>query len=155
MREKTILSRLRVGMVIPVSVAQDHIDDSDPCDKDNCMLSRAFIDLLSQSGLSGPFRVKSTNHGVMWDLGTRRLVGVFDSKTARRIFTYDRVFKKTRSKIKAAATVKPFLARIMIESNQAKPAFPPMSEAAKAALRDRPRKHKEATRAGKARDLSM
>jgi hypothetical protein len=53
----------KVGGVMTPRVTQQHIDDSDPCDKENCMLSEGFVDYLTEKfGADKNYKVKSTNH---------------------------------------------------------------------------------------------
>src|SRR5262249_41147560 len=101
--------RVNVGDVIPTPVSREAIDRSTPCQKDECMVFEGFDDLAKTHQL--PVRkVKVTNHGLVFDLGGRRILTVFDTKTADRIYNYDALFRKTRSKEKARASVKPFVA---------------------------------------------
>ena len=149
------------GDALYVNVGPEHIGDSDPCNKDNCMLSRSIIDFLvsTYGGKASDFKVKSTNHGVTFDLNGRKYVVVFDTNTARRIYKYDQTFKETRSKEKARATVRPFKTRMMIEASSAVTKWPTMSEETKSKLRALPRKDKARTHTPKAtgtrRELSL
>jgi hypothetical protein len=135
-RTKTI----KVGTVIPVQVTREDIDASYPCDKDSCMLTRAGIRTLKERFGDDNYRVKSTNHGMTFDIGGHRVLCVFDHQTGHRIYQYDEVYKKTRSVAKARAAAKPSKAKLMVESCQRIPVYPPMSEETKKALRERPRR---------------
>ncbi len=157
--------KFNVGSSHPVRVKLEHIQDSDPCDKTNCMLTRSVIAyLLSMYGET--FKVRSTNHGLTLDFKGRRITFVFDTSTAKKIYNYDRVFKKTRSRKMAWETVGTgFKAKLMVEANTAIPVFPPMSEEikeklaqskiAKRAKRKGSRIPPHPTRDAKARHLSL
>lgn len=151
-------TRLKPGTIIPTQVAQPHIDNSDPCNKDNCMLSRAiFAHLVSVYG-DRNFRIKSTNHGVIFDLAGRRYTGLFDTKTAQKIYAYDEIFKTTHNKAKARAAIRPFKARLIIEKSMAVPVPPPMSAEDKVRIRKYPHNNNQAHRAkktGSRRELSL
>jgi hypothetical protein len=137
--------KIKVGTVFRVSVSQKHIDESIPCDKPHCMLSLAGNSLLiSQLGPRN-YNVRSTNHGMTFDVAGERILGVFDHQTGHRIYKYDEVFKKTKSMDKARSSVKPFVARLMVESCQKIPTYPPMSEEKKALLAE---KRKDRVRTG-------
>lgn len=128
---------LKPGDALYVPVGSAHICDSDPCNKDNCMLTRALIAHLvaTYGGKSGDFKVKSTNHGTLFELGGRRYMAVFDTKTAARIYKYDQTYRSTRSKEKARAVVRPFTTRMMIESSSAVVKRAPMTTTVKEHLR--------------------
>lgn len=127
-------TKFSVGSSHIAHVKREHINNSEPCNKDNCMLSRAVVDLLVT--LYGKkFKVKSTNHGVVLSFEGRRIVFVFDTNTAQKIWVYDNAFKKMHSVDKAWASVRPFRAKLMVESNKALPVYPVMSDATKKALR--------------------
>jgi len=105
----------------------------------------------------GATNIKATNHGLIFDIKGRRILTVFDTKTCEKIYNYDEIFTKTRSKEKARAAVKPFTARLMVESNTAVPPRIPMTQEQKDALAEWRKKHPrsksaKATRAGR-RDL--
>lgn len=127
--------KISIGSRWIIPVKQEHINESDPCNKDKCMLTRALKAFLAENFGQVNYRVKSTNHGTVFDIHGRRLTAVFDTGTGNTIYGYDQTFKKTRSKARAIAGVKPFSARIMIESNSAVPKFAPMTAEAKARLR--------------------
>jgi len=133
---------LKVGTAFFSPVNPEHIQGSDPCNKDNCMLSRSLPDYLVAKfgGKASDYKIKSTNHGTTFVLKGRRYVCVFDTKTAATIYRYDEIFRRTRSKEKARASVKPFKARVMVEATQLLPKFPAMSEERKAYLRSLPKK---------------
>lgn len=152
----------RPGDALPVYVDETlHVRESDPCNKDNCMLSRAFIDHLVKTygGKSSEYKVKSTNHGVTFVMKGRKYVAVFDTKTATKIYKYDRTFQTTKSKDKARAQVRSFTARVMIEASNAVTKWPAMTEAVKSHLRSMPRKKPNAPyvpkSTGIARELSL
>lgn len=152
---------MKVGEVITLPVGNEHIRESDPCNKDNCMLTRAFIAYLvaTYGGNARDFKVKSTNHGTTFELHGRKYLAVFDSKTAATIYKYDQTFRETRSKEKARSGVRPFKTRLMIESTTAATQWPPMSPETKAKLRALPQKEKTATyvpkTTGTRRELSL
>ena len=151
-------STLKVGTVITVPVEQEHIEDSDPCNKDNCMLSRAFFAHLVALFGDRNYKVKSTNHGVIFDLCGRRFTCVFNTKTANIIYTYDKLYTSSHSKTKARAAIKPFTARLIVEASVAVPKFPPMSEETKAKLRKYPKVRSgfhAPTKTGTRRELSL
>lgn len=148
-----------VGSRWNIPVKQEHIQDSDPCKKTNCMLTRALVDFLGTlfGEPASKYHVKSTNHGAIFDLHGRRLLVVFDRKTSVKIYNYDCTYTKTRNKTRAIASVKPFKAKIMIESNTAVPKYPPMSEETKAKLQARERTEHgyRPTLGGSRRQLSL
>lgn len=155
-------SRFAVGNVLNIDIRPEHISDSDPCNKDNCMLSRALPDYLvaTYGGSARDYKVKSTNHGTTFELNGRKYLAVFDSKTANRIYKYDQIYRETRSKEKARSGVRPFTTRLMIESSVVATKWPPMSEETKAKLRSLPRKKRAATSyvpraTGSRRELSL
>lgn len=154
-------TRMKVGEVITIPVGNEHIRESDPCNKDNCMLSRALTAHLvaTYGGNARDFKVKSTNHGTTFELGGRKYLVVFDNKTATTIYKYDQTFKDTRSKEKARSGVRPFKTRLMIESTTAATKWPPMDPETKAKLRALPRKEKTGTyvpkTTGTRRELSL
>jgi hypothetical protein len=129
-RAKTI----KVGTVIPLSVTQRNIDESIPCDKGKCMLTLSGIETLEARFGKQRYNVKSTNHGMTFDINGYRILCVFDHNSGHRIYTYDEIFRKTRNMAKARASVKPFKAKLMVESCQKVPTFPPMSDATKKLL---------------------
>jgi hypothetical protein len=129
-RTKTI----KVGTVIPVQVTRENIDDSVPCDKGKCMLTLGGIATLASRFGKQNYNVKSTNHGMTFDINGYRILCVFDHKTGHRIYVYDETYRRTRSMAKARATVGPFKAKLMVESCQKVPVYPPMSAATKSAL---------------------
>lgn len=144
--------KFSVGSAHPAQVKTEHIQDSDPCDKTNCMLTRAVVSLLV-SMYGETFKVRSTNHGLILDFKGRRITFVFDTNTAKKIYTYDRTFKKTHSRKAAWATVgKGFKSRLMVESNVAIPKFPPMSQETKDQLA-KARIEKRALTKGLGRDI--
>lgn len=147
-----------VGSSHRARVRTEDIKDSDPCNKNNCMLSRAVIYLLV-SMYGKKFKVKSTNHGLVLDIKDRRIVFVFDTATAKRIWTYDQTFKKTKSRSAAWQTVRPFWAKLMVESNTQIPKWPAMSAETKEKLRKRretePRPAYHPTRETARRELSL
>jgi hypothetical protein len=129
-RVKTI----KVGTAFAVYVSQEVIDESIPCDKGNCMLTMASTAMLSECFGPGVRNVKSTNHGLTFDFNGYRILCVFDHQTGHRIYKYDEIYKKTRNMSKARASVKPFRAKLMVESCQKIPTYPPMSEETKKLL---------------------
>lgn len=152
----------RPGDALPIFVDETlHVRESDPCNKDNCMLSRAFIDHLvtTYGGKGSDYKVKSTNHGVTFVMKNRKYVAVFDTKTASRIYNYDKTFRTTRSKEKARSGVRSFTARIMIEASSAVTKWPAMSAEVKSHLRSLPRKKKDVIyipkSTGTGRELSL
>jgi hypothetical protein len=128
---------VKVGSVFKVPVKKEHIDKSVPCDKGHCMLTIAAIAFFVAHFGDRDFRVRSTNHGLQFDLNGYRILCVFDHQTGHRIYKYDEVYKRTRSMERARASVKPFTAKLMIESCQRIPAYPPMSEETKALLAEK------------------
>jgi hypothetical protein len=102
----------KVGTVIATQVSQENIDESIPCDKGECMLTLSFLQTLEERFGKRNYNVKSTNHGL----------------------TCDETYRKTRSLAKARASAKPFRAKLMVESCQKIPTYPPMSEETKKLL---------------------
>lgn len=155
----TAWKKFTVGSSHGTSVEAAHIADSDPCNKDNCMLTRSLTDTMSRYYDPKEFKIKSTNHGAIIYLKGRRITTVFDTGTAKKIFTYDRTFKKTHSRARALASVRPFKAKLMVESNVATPTSPPMSEETKKKLaearRAQGKKDYHPTRKARARELSL
>lgn len=152
-RAKTI----KVGAVIPVRVTQQDIDNSTPCDKGNCMLTLAGMRTLKERFGDHNYRVRSTNHGMTFDLNGYRILAVFDHQTGHRIFQYDETYKKTRSIAKARAAARPAKAKLMVESCQRIPVYPPMSEATKKVLAARAKRKdiiKSGIKASNRRQLS-
>jgi hypothetical protein len=139
--------KLNVGAVIPVQVTREAIEKSTPCDKGNCMLTLAGIATLESRFGKQKYNVKSTNHGMTFDVNGYRILTVFNHGTGHKIYQYDEIYKRTRNAEKARASVKPFMAKLMVESCQKVPVYPPMSEATKQALRGRP-KRKDTVRSG-------
>ena len=90
------------------------------------MLSIAGRSLLISKFGPHEYNVKSTNHGMTFDIGGNRVLCVFDHHTGHRIYKYDEVYKRTKSVEKARASVKPFPAKLMVESCQKIPVYPPM-----------------------------
>jgi hypothetical protein len=135
---------LKPGDALYVPVNNEHICDSDPCNKDNCMLTRALIVHLvaTYGGKASDYKVKSTNHGTLFELNGRKYMAVFDTKTASRIYKYDQTYRTTRSKEKARAGVRPFTTRMMIESSTTIAKGAPMSTTVKEHLRSLRRKKK-------------
>lgn len=119
---------IKVGTVIPVDVKREHINASIPCDKGSCMLSLGGLDTLESKFGKRNYKVKSTNHGMTFDINGYRVLTVFDHQTGHRIYKYDEVYKKTKSMEKARALVRPFRAKLMVESCQKIPVYPAMSE---------------------------
>lgn len=151
---------LKAGDVIYVQVENGHVQESDPCNKSNCMLTRAFSDHLVKTygGKHSDYKVRSTNHGTIFELNSRKCVAVFDTKTARRIYTYDQTFRDTRSATKARDGVRPFKTRIVIESSSKVTKKPAMTTEVKKHLRSLPRRGKESHRpkaTGFRRELSL
>lgn len=147
LKQKPKKTTFKPGDALAIPVDKDlDVQQSDPCNKDNCMLSRAFIRYLVETydGKSSDYKVKSTNHGVSFELKNRKYLAVFDTKTAARIYKYDQTFKTTRSKEKARAGVSSFTTRMMIESSGAVIKWPAMSEKVKTHLRNLPRKKRDA-----------
>ncbi len=126
--------RIKVGTAFTIPVGREHIDASDPCDKTRCMFTQAFLAYLIALYGDRNYRMKSTNHGVIFELSGHVLTCVFDTKTAETIYRYDAIFTKTKSAEKARASVKPFKAKLMVESCVKKTVSPPMSEEKKAQL---------------------
>lgn len=161
MTKAKVKRTFKPGDSLYVNVGPEHIKDSDPCNKDNCMLTRALMQHLVKTygGKPSDYKVKSTNHGTTFELGGRKYVAVFDTKTARRIYTYDQTYRDTRSKEKARAGVRPFTTRMMVEATTVATKWPPMSEETKAKLRALPSKAKVASYApkttGSRRELSL
>lgn len=138
---------LKVGDRMSLQVQQEQIDQSIPCHKGKCMLTLAFLAVIERWFGPGNYNVRSTNHGLTFDLDGQRYVCVFNHKTGDYIYRYDETYRKTRSAVRARATVKPFTAKLMVESRQRKPVFPPMSEETKAKLAAYPKdKRKVGTR---------
>lgn len=137
-------TKMSVGDVITIPVGTEHIRESDPCNKDNCMLSRALDSYLvaTYGGKASDFKVKSTNHGTTFELSGRKYLVVFDHRTATTIYKYDQTFRDTRNKEKARSGVRPFKTRLMVESSTAVIKWPPMSDETKAKLRAIPKKEK-------------
>lgn len=128
--------RFKVGDVLTIPVEQDHINDSDPCNKDNCMVNRAFLAWYSQTYGHANSRAKATNHGLTFQLEGRRYTVVFDHRTGNRIFGYDQCYINTRSKDQARKSVRPFKVRLVFEASVAVVKWPSMSEETKEKLRD-------------------
>lgn len=136
-------SSFKPGDSFTVPVKQEHINDSDPCNKDNCMVTRAIFAWLKANYGDRNFHVKSTNHGAIFRLGNREYVLVFDHATAAKIYKYDNLWKKTRSKEQAQKVISPFKVRLMVEATRNVVVWPPMSDATKQKLRAMPRKKQE------------
>lgn len=117
---------LKKGSSILLRVKREHIDISEPCKKDLCMLTMALRDKLSETYGRGNYYIKSTSTGVMFTLGNRRYTGLFPPATAKKIFHYDLDFKTSKDKAATRAAVKPFSSEVMIQSSIAKgpPASP-------------------------------
>lgn len=148
------------GSSIRILVEQRHITDSDPCNKINCMVTRAISEYLVKTygGKLEDYKIKSTNHGTTFVLNGYKYNAVFDNKTAAHIFEYDRTYRKTGSKERARAAVRPFTARVMIESSDKVVKSPPMTEETKKRLRALSKSEAFGARAisiGKSRDLSI
>jgi hypothetical protein len=124
----------KVGTVIATQVSQENIDESIPCDKGECMLTLSFLQTLEERFGKRNYNVKSTNHGLTCDFNGYRTLFVFDHQTGHRIYIYDETYRKTRSLAKARASAKPFRAKLMVESCQKIPTYPPMSEETKKLL---------------------
>lgn len=132
--------KFKPGDAIYIPVDKNAISDSDPCNKENCMVNRGFKAWAEKTYPGENLKPKSTNHGIVFQLSGRRYVAVFDTKTAFRIYNYDQTFRQTHSKEKARAAIRPFKVRMMIESSTAVARWPAMSEETKAKLRKLPRK---------------
>lgn len=146
------------GDAFYVPVGPEHIFDSDPCNKDNCMVNRAFLSWFAQTYGHANCKAKSTNHGIIFEHEGRKYAAVFDTKTAGRIYKYDQTFRNTRSKAKARAAVRPFTVRMMVESSTTITEGPKMSEEAKQRLRQAAHKKPEIYSprpASKRRELSL
>jgi hypothetical protein len=126
---------LKIGTKIPVQVTQEAINHSIPCQKGKCMLTLAAMVMLEALFGDKVSKVKSTNHGITFDVGGYRFLCVFDHRTSDLIFHYDKTYRATRSMAKARASVKPFTAKLMVESRSKIPARIPMSEETKKLLR--------------------
>ena len=150
---------IKVGMVFPLYVKQKNIDDSVPCDKPHCMLSLSGRDLLISRFGPGDYNVRSTNHGMTFDIGGNRVLCVFDHLTGHRIYKYDEIYKRTKSMERARASVKPFNAKLMVESCQKIPVYPSMSAEKKELLAEQRKsrlrqERKTGLRTSKRRQLS-
>jgi hypothetical protein len=157
---KMTKAMLKTGIAFYIPVNPEHINGSDPCNKDNCSLSRGGVSWLVSTfgGKASDYKVKSTNHGMTFVMSGRRYIAVFDTKTAMRIYNYDETYRRTRSKEKARATMKPFKARLMIEATQMLPKFPAMTDERKAYLRSLPKKrgpYVPKVKSGSRRELSL
>ncbi len=150
-------SSFKPGDAFYVPVKKDSIDNSDPCNKDHCMVTRGFVKWGEEQYPGVNLKPKSTNHGIIFQLNGRKYVAVFDNRTAFRIYNYDQTYRKTHSKEKARATVRPFAVRIMIESSEAIEKWPAMSEETKRKLQALPKKKKDYApkRSGARRELSL
>jgi hypothetical protein len=150
---------LKVGSVLPIDVTKEWIEESVPCDKGLCMLTLATISTLDERFGAQNYNVKSTNHGLTFDINGYRILCVFDHNTSDRIYKYDEIFMKTGSMEKARASIRPFRSKLMVESCQKAPKYPPMSAATKTRLKSMPRKKKFVPKAGlrsvNRRQLSM
>jgi hypothetical protein len=135
-RAKTI----KVGTVIPLKITRENIDESTPCDKGTCMATLSGIETLETRFGKQNYRVKSTNHGMTFRINGYDILTVFDHQTSHNIYQYDEIYRRTKSIAKARASVKPFRAKLMVESCQKAPVYPPMSAETKAALKGRPRR---------------
>ena len=136
--------KFRPGDAFYLQVRQEHIDDSDPCNKDNCMVTRAATAWYAETYGHANSKAKSTNHGFRFQLNGRSYLAVFDHKTAFRIFNYDKAYRTLHSKKKAQKTVRPFNVRMMIESSVAVTKGPPMSDETKERLANlAPRKDRD------------
>ena len=58
--------KFRPGERFVVPVRQEHIDDSDPCNKENCMVNRGALSWFAEK--YGDRKMKSTNHGIIFQL---------------------------------------------------------------------------------------
>jgi hypothetical protein len=135
-RVKTI----KVGTVIPLKITRENIDESTPCDKGTCMATLSGIQTLESRFGKQNYRVRSTNHGMTFRINGYDVLTVFDHQTSHNIYQYDEIYRRTKSIAKARASVKPFKAKLMVESCQKAPIYPAMSEATKKDLASRPRR---------------
>ncbi len=145
-----------LGSAHPIKVEPVHVEASTPCDKQNCMVNLAIYDLLCGVYGEHNFKLKSTNHGIILYLKGRRITGVFDTRTCERIWSYDRIYKKTKSEAKAKAACRNgFKVRVMVESNL-KHVPEPMSEEAKKKLKAHKRdRSSRVSQHSRQRQLSM
>lgn len=120
-----MIKRLKTGTVIRLAISRRNIDESDPCKKENCMLTRAFTEYLNSIYGSAHYYVKSTTNGCKFTLGEYRYEVAFPSATAKKIFNYDCVYKKTHDKAKTRASVRPFRSRVVITGSSKIP--PPVT----------------------------
>src|SRR5215468_3330126 len=127
-------TKFRPGDAIYLRVEREHIDDSDPCNKDECMVNRAFYSWYGNTYGHSNCKAKSTNHGLTFELNEREYGVVFDTKTATKIYNYDSLYRRTHSKQQARASVKPFTVRLMVERSVAVTKWPKMSQETKERL---------------------
>lgn len=91
------------------------------------MLTRAFTEYLRNTYGSGHYYVKSITNGAKFTLDDYRYEVAFASATAKKIFNYDCLYKKTHDKEKTRASVRPFKSRVVITGSAKIP--PPSTEA--------------------------
>ena len=106
--------RLSKGTTIPVSVSRSIIDASEPCKKDECMLSLGAHEALTKAYGRRNYHIKSTTNGMMFTLDSYRYTTAFPPATAKKIFNYDRIFTRSKDKNAARSSIRPFSTNVMI-----------------------------------------
>jgi hypothetical protein len=118
--------RLSKGTEIPVNVSRPVIDASEPCKKDECMLTLGLHESLTKTYGRGNYHIKSTTNGAMFTMDGVRYTTAFPPATAKKIFNYDRRFRQTKDKETTRASVRPFTTKVMvIESHKIAPPCSP------------------------------
>ena len=88
-----VKNKFKPGDAFYVQVRQEHINDSDPCNKENCLVNGGALSWFAEK--YGDRKMKSTHHGIIFQLNGWKYVAVFDTKTAFRIYKYDQAFRST------------------------------------------------------------
>lgn len=114
--------KLEKGTTINLYVSRENIDISEPCKKDLCMLTMSVGEYLKDTYGSGNYYIKSTTNGCKFTLDGYRYTCAFPPATAKKIFNYDRTFKKTHSKEKTRSSVTPFRSKLMVMESHKIPA---------------------------------
>jgi hypothetical protein len=112
--------KLARGTVFKVPVTRERIDESVPCDKNNCMLAVAFKDFLDEEFGRGNYYISAVTNGVKFTKDGRRYDAYFNRATTRQIFNYDRTFRANedegyRSACSIArSSIRPFTATLIV-----------------------------------------
>jgi hypothetical protein len=107
--------RLKIGDAIPLSVTRSVIDCSEPCCKEDCMVSEASkVALRQKFGEHQQYYLSSTTNGVKFTIDGWRYTAAFPPSTAKKIFNYDQVFKQTGNAFLARKSVDPFRTKLVV-----------------------------------------